>query len=189
MSLYHYVANKDELLALMVNVVLDGLDLPPGSGPDRWKESIRTGAVSFHDALRRHPWARGVMVSPKTVLPGQPGRLRFMEWLLKQLREGGFSPELTYHAYHALDSHIVGSTAWEAGYSSFKGDKKLANLAQDVLTSLPMEQLPFAGEHIQQHMAGFGRGTSQFEFGLDLILNGIERLRDSGETDPSAPSA
>jgi len=102
-----------------------------------------------------------------------------MDWLMRQLREGGFSAELTYHAYHALDSHIIGSAAWAAGYAAFGADRKAADLAEAAMRSLPMDELPYLAEHMRQHMEGFGKGTSQFEFGLDLLLDGLERLRNN----------
>ena len=176
MSLYYYAANKDDILAGMLEVVMGEIEMPPsGPGGAGWKAAIRTGAISFHDALRKHPWARGLMLSPKTL---RPWRVSFMEFLLARLHEGGFSPELTYDAYHALDSHLIGSTAWEAGYASFARNNNVADLAKSFLAELPLDKLPNAAEHVRQHMEGFGKGRSQFEFGLDLILDGLERMRD-----------
>lgn len=176
MSLYYYVKNKDDILAGMLELVMAEIETPASeAGGARWKEAVRRGAISFHDVLRKHPWARGLMLSPKTL---RPWRMRFMEFLLGMLRVGGFSPELTYHAYHALDSHLIGSTAWEAGYASFAKDRKMADLAKTFLEELPADEVPHVAEHVRQHMEGLGRGKSQFEFGLDLILDGLERMRD-----------
>ena len=102
-----------------------------------------------------------------------------MDWLMRQLREGGFSAELTYHAYHALDSHIIGSAAWAAGYAAFAANRKETELAVAAMRALPMDEMPYLVEHMRQHMEGFGKGTSQFEFGLDLLLDGLERLRNN----------
>ena len=185
MSLYHHVANKGDLLAGMVDVVMREIDLPSGGatvakgGESKrvvgWKEAIRRGAVSYRAMLRQHPWARSVLSTPASV---GAARMRVMEWLLRQLREGGFSAELTYHAYHALDSHIIGSAAWAAGYAAFAADRKEAELAMAAVREIPMDQMPYLKEHFKQHREGFGKGTSQFEFGLDLILDGLERMRD-----------
>jgi hypothetical protein len=88
-----------------------------------------------------------------------------MEWLLGRLRDAGFSPELTYRAYHAVDSHILGFAMWELGHS-----------APPVVQGLPADEFPYLLEHIQQHLAGFGHGgVSEFEYGLDLILDGLKR--------------
>ncbi|HET7771227.1 MAG TPA: TetR/AcrR family transcriptional regulator C-terminal domain-containing protein [Chloroflexota bacterium] len=191
MSLYYYVENKDDILAGMLELVMSELDLPAiGEGGLDWKAALRRGAISFHDALRAHPWARGLMLSPKML---RAWRMRLMEFLLGGLRRGGLSPELTYHAYHALDSHLIGSTAWEAGYASFARGQDAADLAQRFLKQLPQAELPYVTEHIRQHMEGFGRGKSQFQFGLDLILSGLERLRDeehhrAGQAPNGAPA-
>jgi AcrR family transcriptional regulator len=183
MSLYHHVANKDDLLGGMIDVVIGGLDLPAApseAGESRrgvgWKDAVRRGAISYRRALREHPWARSVLSTPASM---RPSRIRVMDWLLKQLREGGFSAELTYHAYHAIDSHIIGSAAWAAGYAAFARDKRAEELARNAMKELPMDQLPYLAEHMRQHMEGFGSGTSQFEFGLDLLLDGLERLRSA----------
>jgi AcrR family transcriptional regulator len=177
MSLYYYVANKDDILAGMLELVMEEIETPSGGpGTQGWKEAIRTGAISFHDVLRKHTWARTLMLSPKTL---RPWRMRFMEWLLERLQKGGFSADLTYHAYHALDSHLIGSTAWEAGYASFAKNSKMADLAKSFLDEMPLDQLPYVGEHVRQHVEGFGKGKSQFQFGLDLILDGLERMRDA----------
>ena len=176
MSLYYYVENKDDILAGMLELVMEEIDTPAvGSDGLDWKEAIRTGAISFHGVLRKHTWARGLMLSPKTL---RPWRMRFMDWLLGALKDAGFSPELTYHAYHALDSHLIGSTAWEAGYAAFARNSKMADLAQHFLREMPIEQMPHVAEHVRQHVEGVGKGTSQFAFGLDLILDGLERMRD-----------
>ena len=100
-----------------------------------------------------------------------------MESLLRSLREGGFSAALTCHAYHALDSHIVGFTLWEL---TFPADtKELADIAATFLQELPINDYPYLAEHIEQHLTGSSRdGEGEFEFGLDLILDGLGRLRD-----------
>jgi hypothetical protein len=109
---------------------------------------------------------------------GEPSvaQLRYMDALLKRLREAGLSPELTHHAYHALDSHVVGSALWLARIPP-KGE--LDALAKDVLRQLPEDTFPDLVLHIRQHLSGDTRGMRFFEFGLDLILDGIERLREA----------
>jgi len=171
MSLYYYVANKDDILTGLVHLVESEIDLPSG-GAD-WKAAIRRSAISFHDALSRHSWATSLMMSPKRV---SPARVRYMDSVLRRLREAGFSPETTYHAYHALDSHIMGSTLWEAGYSAVKED--VADLAQTLLRELPIDEYPYFAEHVEQHVTKSVRGSA-FEFGLDLILESLEKIRDA----------
>jgi AcrR family transcriptional regulator len=174
MSLYHYVAKKDDLLAGVVDIVLMEIELPAkGAG---WKAAIREIAISAHDALTRHPWACKLMLGMKGV---SPARLRYMESLLATLREAGFSPDLTYHAYHALDSHIMGFTLWVGSFSLDTGGD-LAALASNFLEEFPAEEYPYLAEHIEQHVTDPGHdGVSDFEFVLDLILDGLERARNA----------
>jgi AcrR family transcriptional regulator len=168
MSLYYYVRSKDALLDGIYDLALS--EVEPPSGSDDWKADVRRSAISYHDALGRHRWATSVTTS------GDPSgaQLRYMDTLLKRLREAGLSPELTHHAYHALDSHIVGSALWLA---RIPPKKELDVLAQDVLRQLPADVYPDLVLHIQQHLSGAAQGMKFFEFGLDLILDGIERLR------------
>jgi AcrR family transcriptional regulator len=173
MSLYYYVANKDDILAGMVDRVRSEIDTP--SADAGWKAAIRRGAISAHDILLRHPWAGGLMVSARHI---SPARLGYAEWLLRRLREAGFSPEVTHHAYHALDGHIIGSALWEVGYP---GGNDPADSAKAValLRALPIDQYPYIAEHMAHH-AKFSRADrNAFEFGLDLILDGLERIRGS----------
>ena len=178
MSLYNHVANKGDLVDAMVDLVISEIELPsPG---DEWDVDIRTCAVSAHEALLRHPWACSLVLSPGTMRSPPTPRLRYMEWLLKRLREAGFSPELTYHAYHALDSHILGFTLWQLGHAiSAKelGGGDLSDLVERFLRELPAADYPYLAEHARQHVAApSGDGAREFEFGLALILDGLKRL-------------
>ncbi len=176
MSLYYYFSSKDDLLTELVDMVTGEIE-PTASGSGRksdWKADVRRSSTSYHAALRRHPWSQR-LTSPERVRPTQ---LRYMEALLRRLREAGFSPNMTHHAYHILESHVVGSTLWAAGIAAVtKGN--LPQLAQDVISRLPIEQFPYMHEHIEQHMTKATKGDkSPFDFGLDLILDGLDRLRD-----------
>jgi AcrR family transcriptional regulator len=172
MSLYNHVANKDDILDASVDLVLGERELPAGGGD--WKAAVRQSAVSAHDLLRRHPWACGLAMSPTRNIPV---RIRHMEWMLRTLREAGFSAEVTYHAYHALDSHLWGFTLWEQGHSLPSDD--LADLAASFLRQFPVDEYPYVHEHVQQHVSGFGSGEkSAFEFVLDLLLDGLEPMRE-----------
>lgn len=170
MSLYHHVAGKDDLLDGIVDLVLSEIELP-STGPE-WKAVVRRSAISAHDVLLRHPWACSLAMSPARSLPA---RVRYMEWMLGRLREAGFSAELTYHAYHALDSHILGFTLWELGHS-YVGDD-LPDLAEAFFREHPADEYPYLREHAEQHLAGFGGdGEGEFAFVLDVILDGLERM-------------
>jgi AcrR family transcriptional regulator len=179
MSLYNHVANKRDLVDGIVDLALNEIELPPAV--EEWDVAIRKCAISAHETLLRHPWACSLVMSPSTFrIEGSP-RVRYMEWLLRRLREAGFSPELTYHAYHALDSHILGFTMWQLGHMAGvknlaeRGD--LADFAATIVQELRGHELTYLAEHAEQHLvAPSDDGARQFEFGLDLILHGVKRI-------------
>ena len=170
MTLYYYVANKEEMLEGIVAIVMGEIELP--SGEQEWKADLRRTAISAHDVLVRHPWASARMMTSGLT----PERLAYMEGILGCLRSGGFTPWQTHLAYHALESHIVGFTLWLAGMAL---PDNLADLASSVLGMIDADAHPFFVEHINEHLrAEHGEGdVSSFEFGLDLILDGLERMR------------
>src|SRR5437764_2556233 len=129
MSLYNHVANKDDVLDGILDLVL-GESKPPSSAGD-WDAAIRTSAISVHEALRRHPWSCALLMAPERV---RPARLRYMDLLLGRLREAGFSAETTYHAYHVLDGHIFGFSLWETShtYTAEEVSNLVAKLAQTI---------------------------------------------------------
>src|SRR5438874_4813697 len=117
MSLYRHVANKDDLLNGMLDLVLAEWQLPEGGGD--WAEAVRTSARSVHDALRRHPWAARLLMTGTGL---RPARIRYMESLLGRLRDAGLDADTTYHFYHLLDGHIFGFTLWEIAYTTVAVD-------------------------------------------------------------------
>jgi AcrR family transcriptional regulator len=180
MSLYNHVANKGDLVDAMVDLVVSEIDLP--STTEAWDAAVRKCAISAHEVLLRHPWSCSLVMSSASTRVPRNARIRYMEWLLGRLREAGFSPELTYHAYHALDGHILGFTLWELGHSAaanaMRGDKDFADFAASFVRELRAADYPYLAEHAEQHLAAAGDdGASEFEFGLDLILDGLERAR------------
>jgi AcrR family transcriptional regulator len=180
MSLYNHVANKGDLVDAMVDLVVSEIDLP--STTEAWDAAVRKCAISAHEVLLRHPWSCSLVMSSASTRVPRNARIRYMEWLLGRLREAGFSPELTYHAYHALDGHILGFTLWELGHSAaanaMRDDKDFADFAASFVRELRAAEYPYLAEHAEQHLAAAGDdGASEFEFGLDLILDGLERAR------------
>ncbi len=172
MSLYNYVANKDDLHAGIVEIVLGEIELPPGEAD--WKEAIRRTAISAHETFVRHRWACSLMMRVPRV---SPVRMQWMEEVLRTLREAGFSPDLTHHAYHALDSHITGFTLWQVSMP-FETHEELVDLAEGFMREIPADEYPYLVEHAEQHIAPSSPDDkSEFDFGLDLILDGLERLR------------
>jgi AcrR family transcriptional regulator len=170
MSLYNHVRSKDDLLNSVIDIVLGEVEIPPAGTP--WKRAIRGTAISAHDVLVRHPWAASVMLS---ATGRQPARWRYMESILRSLREGGFSPERTDHAYHVLDSHITGYTLWQVQIQI--DPAQLPAMASTFLQDLPPDDYPFLVEHVHQHLRPpDAADEGAFVFGLDLILDGLERL-------------
>jgi AcrR family transcriptional regulator len=174
MSLYNHVANKDDLLEGIVDRVAAEFERAPIDTD--WRDAIRQAAISAHQALLRHPWACTLMLTSGGV---SPGRLNYMEWILATCRRAGFSPAMTHHAYHALDSHIMGFTLWVV---NFPAADKLSDQVASFLRDLAIGDYPYLAEHIEQHLRpSTVDGRSEFEFGLDLILDGLERLRRTDE--------
>jgi len=173
MTLYYYVANKDEILGGIVDLVVGEIELP---APDAaWKPAIRKTALSAYDVLLRHPWAANLVLSGPTM---SQARVRYMNSLLGSLRHGGFSAEETDHAYHALDSHIMGFALWEVGIMT--GLANLGDLVTTFLQELDVDAYPHLAEHAQQHLKERSPDDEgSFAFGLDLILDGLERIRDT----------
>jgi AcrR family transcriptional regulator len=170
MSLYNHVANKDDVIDGILDLVLAEGELPSPSGD--WDGAVRSSAVSVHAALRRHPWASAVVMAPGRL---RPARLRYMDSLLGRIREAGFSPETTYHAYHVLDGHIFGFSLWEASHSYSDADASEMMAAFE--RTITADEYPYLREHGEQHFAeGPHHDVSAFEFGLDLILDGLKKI-------------
>jgi AcrR family transcriptional regulator len=173
MSLYNHVANKNDVVDGILDLVLS--ETEPPSATEDWGTAIRASAISVHQALRRHHWASSLLMSPDHI---RPARLQYMDSLLGRLREAGFSADTTYHAYHILDAHILGFSLWQAGHSFKAAD--LPDLAADFIRRFPLDDYPHIAEHFEQHMTeGDHQHVSAFEFSLDLILDGLEKLHDT----------
>ncbi|NND76433.1 MAG: TetR/AcrR family transcriptional regulator [Ilumatobacter sp.] len=166
MSLYNHVANKEEMLAGMVDLVAAEI-VPPAVGGD-WREAMRASAATAHDVLLTHHWAPAEW---SLRMPG-PARIRYMDALLHVLSEAGLSSELVYRGYHAVTMHIVGFTLQQIGYRrGLTGD--LEDLAGAFLADLA-DDYPYMAAHVHAHLAGDGHGD-EFGFVLDLILDGLDR--------------
>jgi AcrR family transcriptional regulator len=184
MALYNHVDSKGDLVDAMVDRVVGEIELPSDGA---WEVAIRKCAVSAHKVFLRHPWACGPAMGPSNSRGAARGsRLAYIEWLLGRLDEAGFPPDLTYRAYHALDSHILGFTLWQLGH---RGAAKAilehvdaAEFAASLAHELRAGDYPHLATHLEQHMeAPSDDGEREFEFGLDLILDGLARARaDAG---------
>ena len=170
MSLYNHVAGKGDLLDGMIDVVFGEIGLPPAVGG--WKSAMRARALSARAVLGRHRWAIGLMESRKT--PG-PATLRHHDAVLGCLRGAGFSIELTAHAYSLLDSYIYGFALQEASLP-FGSPEETAQGANEIAGQMPAGEYPYLAELATTHILqpGYQYG-SEFEIGLDLILDALER--------------
>ena len=178
MSLYHHVPGKDALLDGMVDLVFAEID-PPAPGGE-WKAELRKRAISTREALRRHRWAVGRMESTKT--PG-PADLRLHEAVLRCLREAGFTVEMAVQAYSVQDAYIYGYALQERGMGYATPEQfaetagKRAQQVQAVTEDVA-RAFPYLSEIVAGHVAQHGHNLADaFEFGLDVILDGLDRLR------------
>lgn len=170
MSLYNHVANKSDLLDGMIDVVFGEIDMP--SDVTDWKVAMHRRATSAREVLSRHRWAIGLMESRTS--PG-PATLRHHDAVLGSLRRGGFSVEMAAHAFSVLDSYIYGFALQEATLP-FEAGEQTAELAQEILASAPPGDYPHLTELTIEHVLkpGYDYGR-EFDFGLELILDGLER--------------
>ena len=175
MSLYYYVPNKERLLDGMVDIVFG--EIEPPSADDDWKTAMRKRAMSTREALGRHPWAVGEMEGRTE---HGAANLRLHDAVLGCLRAAGFSIEMTVHAYSVQDAYIYGFALQERDMSSESADDFAAEAQRqmhayaDVLADYP-HLVEVVGGYVAK--AGYDYAT-EFLFGLDLILDGLERLRD-----------
>ncbi len=174
MSLYYYVANKDELLDAMIDVVFEEIELPP-SDTD-WESAMRQRSISARQVLLRHPWAIGLMESRTS--PG-PANLRHREAVTACLRRAGFSVVMATHANWVLDSYVYGFALQEASLP-FDNAVELAGMGEDVyLPQLPADEFPYLNESAAALFAAGYDPAEEFTFGLDLVLAALEPLRAS----------
>ncbi|MEV6525090.1 TetR/AcrR family transcriptional regulator [Longispora sp. NPDC051575] len=174
MSLYHYVANKEELLDAMIDVVFAEIELPP-EGTD-WQSAMRQRTVSARQVLARHPWAIGFMESRTS--PG-PAHLRHREAVTACLRKAGFTVLMATHANWLLDVYLYGFALQETSLPFDTADE-FADMAEDVfLPQLPPDEFPYLNESAAVLLASGYDPAEEFLFGLDLVLAALEPLRTS----------
>ncbi|MEM6993553.1 MAG: TetR/AcrR family transcriptional regulator C-terminal domain-containing protein [Myxococcota bacterium] len=170
MSLYKHVENKDAILDAIVDIVVGEIAVPEVDGD--WRIEMRRRAISAHEVLVRHPWATMLIVSRVNM---GPAMLRYVDTTVGCLLKAGFSYALADHAWNAIDSHIYGFTLQELK-SPIQPDDYV-DAAQEYLPQAPPEQYPYLNEMAEELIAGRHDGLQEFTFGLDLILDGLERLR------------
>ncbi|MCO1658567.1 TetR/AcrR family transcriptional regulator [Pseudonocardia humida] len=185
MSLYHHVPGKDQLLDGMAEAVVTeintavGLDATPPADPpppaDGWKAVVRGRILAAREVMLNHPWAPGVVGSRSTMTPAA---MRYFDALTGQLLSGGLSPDLVHHGLHALGSRALGFTL-ELFQAADGGapDPDAAEMMQQLAQQFPnVVAVLSAASHDGETTLGWCDDQAEFEFGLDLVLDGLERL-------------
>ena len=170
MSVYHYVANKEEILDGIVDLVFAEIELPRAGGD--WRVEMRRRAVSARQVLRRHPWAIALLQTRTS--PG-PATLRHHDAFIGTLREAGFPVTMTAHALAVIDSYLYGFALTESALP-IHGPEPVAEVAGSMMRQYPADAYPHLVEFTVAHVIrpGYDFGD-EFPFGLDLILDGLAR--------------
>ncbi|MEP6648535.1 MAG: TetR/AcrR family transcriptional regulator [Lapillicoccus sp.] len=168
MSVYYHVANKDEILDGIVDIVFGEIELPRIGGD--WRAEMRRRAHSARSVLRRHRWAIGLMESRSA--PG-PATLRHHDVVLGTLRAAGFSREMTAHAYALIDSYTYGFALQEASLP-FEGPDGVTDIADPIVEQLAPDVYPHMADMVAEYYVepGYDFGD-EFEFGLTLIFDAL----------------
>jgi AcrR family transcriptional regulator len=183
MSLYYHVANKDDvldgiadLIVSEINDVVDQIDLP-AKGPD-WKNAVRQRILSARQVLLRHRWAPRLFETRTTV---SPAVLRYHDRLIGLMREGGFSYDLAHHALHAMGSRALGFSQELFDPGGDAGDQDAAAALETMADELPhlVGMLMEVAHDDPASTLGWCDDQTEFEFGIDVILNGLDRLRET----------
>jgi AcrR family transcriptional regulator len=170
MSLYNHVAGKEDILGGLVDIVFTEIELRCEARD--WRSAMRRRAISARDALARHRWAIGLMES--STRPG-PANLSHHDSVLRCLRGAGFSVEMAAHAYSVLDSYIYGFALQQANLP-FDTGEQAAEVADQILGRSVADTYPYLAEIAVEHVMKPGYSyAAEFEFGLDLLLDGLGR--------------
>ncbi|PZG00183.1 TetR/AcrR family transcriptional regulator [Micromonospora endophytica] len=174
MSLYHHLAGKDALLDGLADWIFTQIELPEPQRP--WRQAMAERAESSRRVLSRHPWALGLIESRRS--PGA-ALLRHHDTVLACLRRNGFSIALASHAFSAIDAYVYGFVLTELNLP-FDADEGAEGLVDEIRSALPAGEYPHLVEMITHQVLGRNyRYADEFGFGLDLILDSLERHRKS----------
>ncbi len=172
MTIYHHVPNKEAIIDGMVDRVFSEIDLPPTDVD--WKDAITIRSRSTRAVLSCHPWATPLMESRTN--PG-PATLLHHDAVLKCFRDAGFSLPLTAHAYALVDSYVYGFALQEARLPA-TGGEEMAALATEIADRVSLDDYPHLLELTTDHILQPGYDfRAEFDFGLELILDGLEAAR------------
>ena len=170
MALYRHVANREDLIDAMIDVVFSEVLLPTG-GAD-WKSAMRERGLSMRDVLTRHRWAIGLMESRR-----HPGgaNLRYHDAVIGKLRSAGFDVAMVAHAYSLLDSYIYGFAMTQVRMP-FETPAEMSSMAEDMFEAFPLNEYPNLAEFVNDHVMTPGyQYVDEYEYGLDRVLDAIER--------------
>ena len=172
MSLYNHVANKDDILDGMVDVVIDQFDLPADTG--HWREAMRRRAISAHQLFGLHPWVPPLLDSRKS---SGPSRLRYFEWVLGTLFQAGFSLTGAGRAFSLLDSYIYGFSIQQLNAKA-DGEASPEEMATALMQAIPADTYPNLYRMTLNSMQTGYDAEADFAFGLELILDGLEGFQE-----------
>ncbi|MBL7554672.1 MAG: TetR/AcrR family transcriptional regulator [Bdellovibrionaceae bacterium] len=170
MSLYHHFKNKDEILNALVDHAFALIEW--NADPSDWKQSLRQRCYSLRDVLKKNPWAVGLLESRRN--PGLK-TLKHHDQMLGLFLKSGFSHELTAHSYVLLDSYVYGFAVQERSVP-VNDSNDISDMAESIFSGLSPETVPNMIEMITSYYTKPGYSfAAEFEYGLDVILNGIEK--------------
>lgn len=174
MSLYKHVASKDDLLDGIAELVASEIHLPAPN--TEWKTAMRDRAISAREVFSRHPWAVGIMEARAN--PG-PASMRYYDTVIGSLRRGGFTVRMASRAFSLMDAYVFGYAAQEINLP-FDSTEDVADIAEAIREQLPANEFPHFTEMILDYVSRpEWNFQEEFEFGLDLILDGLEHHRDA----------
>ena len=183
MSLYYHVAKKEEVLdgivdviAREINEVVGRIDVP--SQGAAWKTAVRQRVLAARKVFLRHPWAPRVFETRTDV---SPAVVQYFDALIGLMRDGGFSNDLAHHALHALGSRALGFTQEMFDPGAGAGDEESAAMLESMAEQLPhlVGMLREIAHDDPESTLGWCDDQTEFEFGLDLILDGLDRMRET----------
>lgn len=178
MSLYNHVANKDDILDGMVDLVVEQLDVPADA--DHWREAMRRRAISAREVFGRHPWAPALLDSRES---SGPTRLRYLDSILGTLVRAGFSMDGAARAFSLLDSYIYGFGIQQMNFSAGDDGASTEEMAEAILAYIPAEEYPYLHRMASHAMEVGYDAEADFEFGLEIILDGLGRILDESLSD------
>lgn len=170
MSLYNHVANKEDILDGMIDSVVEQIEVPADA--DHWLEAMRRRAISAREVFGRHPWAPALLDSRES---SGPTRLRYLDSILGALMRAGFSIDGAARAFSLLDSYIYGFGIQQMNFSADDG-ASTEEMAEAILAYIPAEEYPYL-HGMASHAMEVGYDVdADFQFGLEIILDGLERI-------------